>query len=163
MVAVAERCSAVRNHPARRLRGILSVTRHGSRITGFEYDAANEQIRFYSATTNLVYDNNGNLTSFTDGSGTTTYTWNARNQLATISGPGLSASFVYDGIGRRASKTVNSTTTGFWYDGSDVLAELSGSTPTATYVRGLAIDEPFIRKGTSDEFYQSDALGSTLV
>gem|GEM_PF-6187120 len=110
-----------------------------------------------------MYDNNGNLTSFTDGSGTTTYTWNARNQLTAISGPSLTASFGYDGLGRRTTKTVNSATTGYWYDGSDVLAELSGSSVTASYVRSLAIDEPFIRKGTSDEFYQTDALGSTLV
>ena len=124
-------------------------------VTNTAFDAANEQTRFNSASTNLVYDNNGNLTSFTDASGTTTYTWNARNQITAISGPSLSASFVYDGLGRRSSKTVNSTTTGFWYDGDDVLAELSGSTPTATYVRSLSIDEPFIRKQSAgDEFYQ---------
>ena len=86
-----------------------------------------------------------------------TYTWNARNQLTAISGPSLSASFVYDGLGRRTSKTINSTTTGFWYDGDDVLAELSGSTPTATYIRSLSIDEPFVRKQTGgDEFYQAE-------
>jgi RHS repeat-associated protein len=127
-----------------------------------EYNAANEQIRFNSVTPNLVYDSNGNLTSFTDSSGTTTYSWNVRNQLTTISGPGLTASFVYDGLGRRKSKTVNSVTTGYWYDGNDVLAELNGSTPTATYIRSLSMDEPFIRKGASDEFYQTDALGSAL-
>jgi len=162
MISVAERCSAVRKHSAHRLRGTQSVTRHGSHVTALKYDAANQQTQFNSATPNLVYDNNGNLTSFTDGSGTTTYSWNARNQLTTISGPGLSANFVYDGLGRRASETVNSATTGYWYDGNDVLAELSGSTPTATYIRSLAIDEPFIRKGASDEFYHADALGSTL-
>ncbi len=132
-------------------------------VANTAFDAANEQTRFNSVSTNLVYDNNGNLTSFTDGSGTTTYTWNARNQLTAISGPSLSASFVYDGLGRRTSKTINSTTTGFWYDGVDVLAELSGSTPTATYIRSLSIDEPFIRKQSGgDEFYQMDALGSAL-
>ena len=132
-------------------------------VTNTAFDAANEQTRFNSASTNLVYDNNGNLTSFTDASGTTTYTWNARNQLTAISGPSLSVSFVYDGLGRRTSKTINSSTTGFWYDGGDVLAELSGSTPTATYIRSLSIDEPFIRKQSSgDEYYQTDALGSTL-
>lgn len=132
-------------------------------VTNTAFDAANEQTRFNSASTNLVYDNNGNLTSFTDASGTTTYTWNARNQLSAISGPSLSASFVYDGLGRRSSKTINSATTGFWYDGDDVLAELSGSTPTATYIRSLSIDEPFIRKQSGgDEFYQTDALGSAL-
>lgn len=127
------------------------------------FDAANQQTRFNSASTNLVYDNNGNLTSFTDASGTTTYTWNPLNQLTAISGPSLSASFVYDGLGRRSSKTINSTTTGFWYDGADVLAELAGATPTANYIRSLSIDEPFIRKQSGgDEFYQTDALGSAL-
>ncbi len=132
-------------------------------VSNTAFDVANQQTRFNSASTNLVYDNNGNLTSFTDASGTTTYTWNARNQLTAISGPSLSASFAYDGLGRRKSKTINSATTGFWYDGADVLAELSGSTPTATYIRSLSIDEPFIRKQSGgDEFYQTDALGSTL-
>jgi RHS repeat-associated protein len=74
----------------------------------------------------------------------------------------LTASFGYDALGRRKSKTVNSVTTGYWYDGRDVLAELNGSTPTATYIRNLSIDEPFIRKGPTDEFYQTDVLGSTL-
>ena len=132
-------------------------------VSNTAFDAANEQTRFNSASTNLVYDSNGNLTSFTDTSGTTTYTWNARNQLTAISGPSLSASFVYDGLGRRTSKTINSTTTGFWYDGADVLAELSGGTPTATYIRSLSIDEPFIRRQTGgDEFYQTDGLGTAL-
>jgi YD repeat-containing protein len=30
----------------------------------------------------MTYDLNGNLIALTDGSGTTTYTWNARNQPA---------------------------------------------------------------------------------
>ncbi len=125
-------------------------------VSGTAYDAANEQTQF--AGTTLTYDLNGNLTY----DGTNTYTWNARNQLTAISG-GLTASFAYDGLGRRATKTINSTTTGFWYDGDDVLAEMNGSTPTATYIRGPSIDEPFIRKQSSgDEFYQTDFLGSPV-
>ena len=128
-----------------------------------EYDAANEQFKFNSSTPNLVYDGNGNLSSFTDGTGTTTYTWNARNQLVSITAPSLTASFVYDGLGWRTSKTINSVTTGYWYDGQDLLAELSGSTPTVTYVRSLNVDEPFIRQLTGgNEYYQTDALGSTV-
>ena len=50
-------------------------------VSNTAFDATNEQTRFNSATQNLTYDDNGNLTSFTDASGTTTYTWNARNQL----------------------------------------------------------------------------------
>ncbi|ULA57974.1 MAG: hypothetical protein LZF60_20020 [Nitrospira sp.] len=130
--------------------------------TNIAYDAANELTRWNSATTNLTYDNNGNLTSETQGGVTTTYAWDARNRLTAISRTGLTASFVYDGLGRRKSKTINGTTTGFWYDGSDVYAELTGTTPSATYIRGLSIDEPFIRKGVSDEFYETDALGTSV-
>ena len=127
------------------------------------YDAANELTRWNSATTNLTYDANGNLTTQTQAGVTTTYTWDVRNRLTGISRTGLTASFAYDGLGRRKSKTINGTTTGFWYDGSDIYAELTGATPSATYIRGLSIDEPYIRKSASDEFYETDALGSSLV
>jgi RHS repeat-associated protein len=126
------------------------------------YDAANELTRWNSATTNLTYDNNGNLSTETQGGVTTTYTWDARNRLTGISRTGLTAAFVYDGLGRRNSKTINGTTTGFWYDGHDLYAELTGPTPSSTYIRGLSIDEAYIRKGASDEFYETDALGSSI-
>ncbi|HQY58231.1 MAG: RHS repeat-associated core domain-containing protein [Nitrospira sp.] len=128
------------------------------------YDVANELTRWNSATTNLTYDGNGNLATETQAGVTTTYTWDTRNRLTGMSRTGLTASFAYDGLGRRKSKTINGTTTGFWYDGVDILAELSGSTPTATYIRSLSIDEPFIRRhAAGDEFYQTDALGSSVV
>ena len=126
------------------------------------YDAANELTRWNSATTNLTYDGNGNLTTETEAGVTTTYAWDARNRLAGISRTGLTASFVYDGLGRRTSKTINGATTGFWYDENDVYAELTGAIPSATYIRGLSIDEPYIRKGASDEFYETDALGTSV-
>jgi uncharacterized protein RhaS with RHS repeats len=44
------------------------------------YNANNQQTTFGAATE--TYDLNGNLATVTDASGTTTYTWNARNQLA---------------------------------------------------------------------------------
>ncbi len=126
-------------------------------VSSNSYDVANQQTQFNGVT--QTFDANGNLTN----DGTKTYTWDARNRLTAISGPSLSASFVYDGLGRRTSKTINSATTGFWYDGADVLAELAGTTPSATYIRSLSIDEPFIRKQSGgDEFYQTDVLGSTL-
>lgn len=39
-----------------------------------------------------------------------TYTWNARDELAALSGS-VSASFNYDGLGRRHARTVSGTTT----------------------------------------------------
>jgi RHS repeat-associated protein len=103
-------------------------------------------------------DSNGNLTS----DGTTTYTWNARDQLTGLSG-GASASFAYDGTNRRRGKTISGTTTNFLYDGLNLVQELtSGGTPTANLLTG-GIDATFTRTdagGTSTLLI--DALGSAL-
>jgi YD repeat-containing protein len=56
-------------------------------VSSTAYNAANQQTTFADKT--LTYDDNGNLTSIVDGSGTTLYSWNARNQLTGISGPGV--------------------------------------------------------------------------
>ncbi len=126
------------------------------------YDAANEQIQFNNATPNLTYDANGNLTSQTDANGTTTYSWDARNRLTAISGPGVSASFVYDLLGRRTSKTINGTTTHYHYDGNDIVQEIGGGAVSAIYLHSLDIDEPFVRQSSSNEYYHTDSLGSVL-
>src|SRR5579884_1395528 len=111
--------------------------------------------------TALSYDLNGNLT----GDGTNTYTWDARNHLASISG-GTTASFVYDAFGRRTSKNINGSITQFEYDGLNPVQELDGANPasvTANLLTGLRIDEFFQRTdlaGLMD--FLSDTLGSTL-
>ncbi|MCI0526738.1 MAG: Ig-like domain-containing protein [Nitrospira sp.] len=126
------------------------------------YDAANEQIQFNSATPNLTYDANGNLASQTDANGTTTYSWDARNRLTTISG-GVAASFVYDSLGRRVSKTINASTTQYLYDGNDIVQEIGSSAVATTYLRSLNIDEMFgILRQDGSYFSIYDGLGSTL-
>ena len=121
------------------------------------YDAANEQTTFNGAT--LTYDAKGSLTS----DGTNTYQWNARDQLIQISGA-VTASFTYDALGRRTSKTINGQTTTFVYDGDDIVAEVDSQEGVVSYLRGLNIDEPFVRQtSTGNEYYHTDALGSTLV
>ena len=122
------------------------------------YDAANEQIQFNSSSPNLTYDANGNLTN----DGTNTYTWDARNRLIAQSGPGVSASFSYDALGRRTRKTINGGTTSYLYDGNDIVQEIGGGSVGASYLRGLKIDEAFVRQSSGNEFYHSDALGSVL-
>lgn len=131
------------------------------------YDSANEQIQFNSSTPNITFDANGNLTSQTDASGTTTYTWDARNWLIGIASPTLTASFKYDALGRRIEKTIADTvngtrTTEFLHDGNDIVAEIGGGVMGATYLRSLNIDEPFVRQSSSNEYYHTDALGSVL-
>ncbi|MFQ5683982.1 MAG: RHS repeat domain-containing protein [Candidatus Binatia bacterium] len=93
----------------------------------------------------MTYDNNGNLTSLADINGTTDYTWNARNQLVSITGPSVNASFEYDPLGRRVNKTVNSNVIEFLYDGVNPVQETDGVTVLANILGGLGIDEVFTR------------------
>jgi RHS repeat-associated protein len=103
-------------------------------------------------------DDNGNLTS----DGVRTYTWDARDQLASVTGP-VNASFGYDGFGRRRTKTIGGTTTEFLYDGLTPVQELSSGTPTANLLTGLGIDEYFTRTDTGGvRNLLADALGSTV-
>jgi RHS repeat-associated protein len=98
----------------------------------------------------------------TDTTGTTTYTWDAQNRLAAITGPTTTASFSYDALGRRVSKTINGVTTTSQYDGLDALRE-SGGTGEASYLRTLAIDEALSRTdNVGTTAYLADLLGSTL-
>jgi RHS repeat-associated protein len=124
-------------------------------LPGATYDAANRQLTFGGAT--LTYDFNGNLT----GDGTTSYTWSARDRLASLSGA-VSASFVYDGLGRRQRKTVNGTITDFLYDGLNPVREAVGAN-TVDLLTALGIDEYFTRvDSTGTRSVLSDTLGSTV-
>ena len=126
-------------------------------VSSLTYDAANQLTQ--QDTSSLSYDANGNLTS----DGVRAYVWNARNQLASIAGPGLAASFQYDALGRRIRKTVNGTTTEFLHDGLNIVQEVSAGLPPINLLNGLGIDECFVRTATNgSEVLLFDALGSTL-
>jgi YD repeat-containing protein len=120
------------------------------------YDDAN-QIATWSATS-FTYDPNGNLTS----DGVRTYTWDVRNQLASLTGP-VSATFAYDAMGRRRSKWIGSTTTAFLYDGSNPVQELSGGSVVANLLSSLDLDEYFTRTDSAGvRNLLTDALGSSV-
>jgi RHS repeat-associated protein len=125
-------------------------------VTGAAYDAAN-QLTQWAGTTN-TYDLNGNLVS----DGANAYTWNARNQLTGIAGPGLAASFGYDPLGRRTRRTVNGAATTFQYDGLNRAMATTGGT-TSLMLTGLGLDEYFARlDGPAATSFLTDALGSTV-
>jgi len=130
------------------------------------YDEANRltAITLNGETFTLTYDENGNLAGKSGTtSGATSYTWNARNQLVSISGPSGNASFKYDALGRRIEKTVNGDTTGFLYDGVQAIAELKGSALEMVYHTGLMIDEVLARYGASgNKTLLGDALMSVI-
>jgi RHS repeat-associated protein len=126
-------------------------------IASFAYDAANRLLQ--RGTIGLTYDDNGNLTS----DGVRTYTWDARNRLASISGPGIAASFGYDAFGRRIRTTINGTTSAFLYDALNTVQEIAGGTPVANLLAGPGIDAYFIRTDVNGaQTLLFDALGSTL-
>ncbi len=113
----------------------------------------------------LSYDDNGNLSRKEEqGTGeVTTYGWDGRNRLISITAPGLTASFGYDVLGRRASKMVNGETVQYVYDGAQAIGEIRGGTIAATVLTGLALDEVIARYAqTGDRVYLTDALGSVI-
>ena len=131
------------------------------------YDAAN---RLTSLTVSgrsylLAYDDNGNLRTRTDQASpadVTTYSWDVRNRLVGLSGPGVEASFAYDVVGRRTSKTINGVTTSYLYDADQAIAEISGGA-SKSILSGLAMDEVIARYTDAGErSYLTDALGSVI-
>ena len=51
-----------------------------------------------------TFDKSGSILTVSDGSGTTSFTYDALNQLASVSGPGLSETYTYDTTGNRLTK-----------------------------------------------------------
>ncbi len=128
-------------------------------ITTASYDAANRQLTLGGKA--MTYDDNGNLATLTENRQTTTYTWDVRDRLTSISGP-ITASFGYDAFHRRTQKTVAGFSTTFQYDGLDVVREVAGGAEL-NYLRGLDIDEPLARiEASATSYYLADALGSIL-
>ena len=132
-----------------------------SQYPTWSYDTNNRLLSFDG--TGYTYDNNGNMISRTDSSGTTTYQYNSENQLIGINKPnGTVITYRYDPFGKRIERDVNGTITRYLYDGEDILYELDGSNTTlARYTHGPGIDEPLImERGGANYYYHADGLRS---
>ena len=119
-----------------------------------------------TAIASYSYDNNGNLISKTDSSGTITFSWNEENQLRQVTLPdGQSVNYKYDGLGRRIQRTTSAgADTRFVYDGKDVLLDLNADWSVAmTYLNGPGIDNHLrqTNSGGGALYYLTDHLGST--
>jgi hypothetical protein len=122
--------------------GSLATTGLPQAIPSATYDRANRLANWNG--TALSYDANGNML----GDGNNTYTWNARNLLASIGG-GSTASFQYDGVGRRPQKSVGSQVTQYLHDGLNPVQELNANgTPTANPAGERA--QVLIARGTGE-------------
>jgi RHS repeat-associated protein len=110
-----------------------------------------------------LYDAVGNLIS----DGTNTYTYNALNQLTSVSTPTSTTVYAYDALGNRISSTTNGQTTQNLVDptglGSATATVVgtfdSSGNLIAQYTYGLGLVSQTTAGGTY--FYDFDALGST--
>jgi RHS repeat-associated protein len=71
-----------------------------------------------------THDDNGNMTSKSDGTDTYTYVWNEDNQLESVeSNSSPVVDYLYDSGSRMLQRTESSTTTNFHWDGWDLVRE----------------------------------------
>jgi len=118
-------------------------------VTSASYDAANELTNWNG--TSISYDLNGNMLS----DGSNAFTWNARDQVATLNNVNLQ----YDAAGRRIRNLQNIS---FLFDGANATQKLSGTTIMANLLSG-GIDEIFTGSDFSGSFTPlQDVLGSIV-
>src|SRR5205814_5909696 len=97
-----------------------------------------------TANATYTYDNNGNLITKTDSSGTTNFIWNEENQLTQVTlSNGLAVNYKYDALGRRIQRTTSAgASERYVYDGANVLLDLNADWSVAiTYLNGLGVDD----------------------
>lgn len=125
-------------------------------VGGASYDAANQLVTWGGR--QFAYDANGNVAA----ADFTSYSWNARNQLAGLTGE-INAAFQYDATGRRISRGTSGSTVTFLYDGPNAIQEFVNGAPTARMLAGLGADDWLARIDSSTmRTVLSDGLGSVL-
>ena len=116
----------------------------------------------------LTYDANGNRLTDSGPAGTTTYVWDGRNRLQSITQPnGAVTRFTYDfhrNVTEQAATASGATaTTGFLMDDiTNVVAIYGGAGGTLSLLTGQGIDDHLatINSAGQAEFALTDALGS---
>lgn len=104
------------------------------------------------------HDQNGNLTSRTEGSTTTDYSYDFEDQLIEAGGK----SYEHDAKGRVVSSAEGDTETDFLFDGQQVIREQEEGTSAAiSYLRGLGGRLVSQRAGSgAPSYYHHDSIGS---
>jgi RHS repeat-associated protein len=132
-------------------------------VSPYTYNSSNELTSIPGTAYN--YDNNGSLTSKSDG---TAYSWDFENRLTqvTLPGSGGTVNFKYDPFGRRVQKaflhSATTTTTNYVYDGPNAIEEVDANGAVlARYTQGLGIDEPLAElRASTTSYYDADGLRS---
>ena len=131
--------------------------------TSYSSNADNEITQVGSTT--YTYDANGNLATVTDASGTTTYTYNDLNQLVSITAPdGTVTTFQYSPLGFLVGENVNGTQTNYLVDptglGKSWRSYDGSGSLIADYNYGLGLVSQTGPSGTG--YYDFDASGNTV-
>ena len=156
-----------------------TVTKNGVIESSYSYDTNGNRIskngvtgtyddqdRLLTYGTNTyTYSENGELKTKTDGTGTTSYTYDVLGNLTNVTLPnGTVIDYVIDGRNRRVAKKVNGILTqGFLYQNQlNPVAELDGSgNVVARFVYGSKFNVPdYMIKGGTTYRIISDHLGS---
>jgi RHS repeat-associated protein len=158
---------------------LTGVTQNSTTTESYTYDAVGNRLSSLGVSpytnnssneltsipgTTYTYDNNGNTLTKVVGSNTTSYSWDFRNRLTsvTLPGSGGTVSFKYDPFGRRIYKSSSSGTSIFAYDGDNLVEETdSGGVAVARYTQTENIDEPLaMLRSSTTSYYHADGLGS---
>ena len=158
---------------------LLNATQGGSTTESYTYDPVGNRLTALGSATwsyntsnelnsrpgaSYAFDANGNTIVKTDGTGSTSYTWDFENRLGSVTLPGAggTVTFKYDPFGRRIYKSSSSGTSVYAYDGDNLVEETNATGGVvARYSQGLNIDEPLaMLRSSATSYYQADGLGS---
>ena len=119
-----------------------------------------------TSTATYIYNNNGNMISKSDASGTTQFVWDFENRLTQVVTPSSgSVSYKYDALGRRIQRAPSSgVSTNFIYDGQEVVKDINSDGSTVEYLNGPGNDNKIRQQGgshSSTYYFSQDHLGST--
>lgn len=115
--------------------------------TNYTYDIANRMNNAGGIT--CTWDANGNLLH----DETNTYTYDHANQLKTVSGQGVNASYAYNGLGDRLQGTVNGQTSRFTMD---LNAGLSQALSDETNIYWYGVGRIAQQHGSQKEYFLAD-------
>ncbi|MGH7552983.1 MAG: RHS repeat-associated core domain-containing protein, partial [Longimicrobiales bacterium] len=110
------------------------------------------------------YDENGNLISREDSSGSWEYEWDGRNLLTRVLKDELEVvSFAYDPLGRRVQKVSGGVTTKYLLESHNVLREARSDGTVFKYIHPRSLDEPLAKEGPSGTlYYHLEGLDSVV-
>jgi RHS repeat-associated protein len=132
-------------------------------VPSYSYNNANE-LTSSADGYSYTYDNNGNMLTKANSSGTTQYSWNFENWLASVTLPngGGVVTFKYDPFGRRIQKISSVSTTTYASESFSPVEELDPSgnvLSRGSY--GPWTDEILAEtQGTGTAYYEQDGVGS---